>query len=65
MIKPTDDTIDAPQMVAHVCVRGEWMPTSCVRFLDIEEDSQGFDVMTFEFEGKQFESYVTVREIQP
>lgn len=54
----------ALDLVAHVCVRGEWIPASCVQFIDIEEDAQGFDVMTFEFEGQRFESYVTVRGVQ-
>lgn len=49
--------------VAHVCVRGEWIPTSCVQFIDIEEDAQGFDVMTFEFEGQRFTSHVQLRPI--
>lgn len=55
------DTIDAPELVAHVCVKGDWIPTKCVHFLDIEEDSQGFDVMTFEFEGERFTSHVQLR----
>lgn len=54
----------ALDLVAHVCVRGEWIPASCVQFIDIEEDAQGFDLMTFEFEGQRFESYVTVRGVQ-
>jgi hypothetical protein len=47
-----------------VCVRGEWIPSSKVRFIDISEGFDGRDVMTFEFEGEQFESHVIVKEVQ-
>jgi hypothetical protein len=46
---------------SHVMVEGEWIPVSKTEFLNIAEDIQGRDVMTFEYAGKTYESYVTMR----
>lgn len=50
--------MDDYQPVAHICVQGEWMPLSQVEFLDISEDIQGFDIVTFLYEGKEYQSRV-------
>lgn len=38
---------------------GEWIPTDKVIFVDISEDIQGYDVMTFIYEGKEMTSRIT------
>jgi hypothetical protein len=40
---------------------GEWIPTDKVEFVDISEDFQGYDLMTFIYEGKEMQSKVTSR----
>lgn len=45
----------------HVCVKGEWYPADWMQFLDIEEDFQGFDVMTFKWKGKEYRSRIQYR----
>ena len=48
------------------CVRigeGEWIPTDKVEFVDISEDIQGYDLMTFIYEGKEMQSRITTRPI--
>ena len=37
---------------------GEWIPTENVEFVDISEDLQGYDIMTFIHEGKEMSSRV-------
>ena len=43
---------------------GEWIPTDKVEFVDISEDIQGYDLMTFIYEGKEIQSRITTRPIQ-
>jgi hypothetical protein len=45
----------------YVIVNGEYVPVKQVKFLDIEEDIQGIDVMTFEYKGETRKSYVVIR----
>lgn len=40
---------------------GEWVPTDKVEFRDISEDFQGYDLMTFIYEGKEMQSRITSR----
>lgn len=40
---------------------GEWVPTDKVKFIDISEDFQGYDLMTFIYEGKEMQSRITSR----
>lgn len=42
---------------------GEWIPTDKVEFLDISEDFQGYDLMTFIYEGKEMQSRITSKPI--
>ena len=49
--------------VAHVNVRGEWIPTDSVEFVDISEDFQGYDLVTFIYEGEERQSRVTNRPV--
>lgn len=46
---------------SHVLVEGEWIPVSLTTFLNISEDFQGRDVMTFEYAGKVYESLVIMK----
>ena len=51
-------------MVPHVHVgNGEWVPTESddIQFLDISEDFQGYDLMTFMHEGKEKQSRIWTR----
>jgi hypothetical protein len=43
---------------------GEWIPTDKVEFVDISEDIQGYDLMTFIYEGREMQSRITTRPIQ-
>lgn len=40
---------------------GEWIPTDNVKFIDISEDLQGYDLMTFVYKGKEMQSRITNR----
>lgn len=40
---------------------GEWVPGDKVEFIDISEDFQGYDLMTFIYEGKEMQSRITSR----
>lgn len=42
---------------------GEWIPTDQVEFVDISEDFQGFDIMTFMYNGKKMQSRITTRPV--
>jgi len=42
---------------------GEWIPTNKVEFIDISEDFQGFDLMTFMYNGKEMQSRITTRPV--
>jgi len=64
MNKDLDDElriIETPQMIAHVSYKGDWLPMQNVTFLNIEEDMQGKDVVTFEHQNATHKSYVTFR----
>lgn len=45
----------------HVCIKGEWIPSESVEFVDISEDFQGYDIMTFKHEGKEYKSKIQIR----
>ena len=45
----------------YVNVRGEWIGVDSVTFLDIEEDFEGRDVMTFEYQGQKYRSHIINR----
>jgi hypothetical protein len=47
----------------HVAVRGEWIPMDKVIFQDISEDIQGYDIVTFIYEGKEYQSRVVNKPI--
>ena len=47
----------------HVNVNGEWIPTSKVEFMDIEEDLRGYDVMTFRYQNEIYRSFITYRPV--
>jgi len=51
------------ELQAHVNVKGEWIPVSQVEFIDISEDFQGFDLMSFRFEGEVRQSRITNRPV--
>lgn len=42
---------------------GEWIATDKVEFVDISEDFQGYDLMTFIYEGKEMRSRITSRPV--
>jgi hypothetical protein len=41
-----------------VIVKGEMISVDKVEFIDIEEDISGRDLMTFEYKGKVYQSYI-------
>lgn len=46
----------------HVHIgNGEWIPADWTKFIDIGEDLQGYDVMTFKYKGKEYQSRITNR----
>ena len=47
---------------SHVLVDDEeWVPVDLTEFIDISEDFQGFDVMTFKYKGKEYKSRIQNR----
>jgi hypothetical protein len=52
---------DPFEMVSCVNVQGEWIPLDCVEFLNICEDFQGYDLVTFIHEGAEKQSRVTIK----
>lgn len=52
---------DEYEIEAHVNVKGEWIPVSQVEFIDISEDLQGYDLMTFRYDGEVRQSRITTR----
>lgn len=46
---------------SYVMVNNNWIPVSDTEFLNIEEDLQGYDLMTFKYNGKTYRSRVTIR----
>ena len=51
------------EKVPHVLVGEDWVPTDEVEFVDIEEDFQGYDVMTFLYKGEEIKSRVIIKYI--
>jgi hypothetical protein len=51
--------LDDYELVSCVNVRGEWIPLDSAEFVDISEDLQGYDIVTFIYEGEQRQSRVT------
>lgn len=43
-----------------VLVDGLWIPTDEVEFVDISEDFQGYDIMTFNYKGKEHKSKIRI-----
>ena len=41
-----------------VIVKGERISVKKVKFIDIEEDFSGRDLMTFEYKGEVYQSYI-------
>jgi hypothetical protein len=56
--KPRKDTMSR---VSHINYNGEWIPLSKVEFVNIEEDFSGRDLVTFRKDGKDHQSFVTLR----
>ncbi len=50
--------LDDYELISHVSVKGEWIPLDSVEFVDISEDLQGYDIVTFVYEGEQRQSRV-------
>ena len=44
---------------SYVYVNGEKIDMDRVEFLNIEEDASGRDLVTFNYEGKEYQSFVT------
>ena len=42
---------------------GEWISTDKVVFVDISEDIQGYDLMTFIYEGREMQSRIATKPI--
>jgi hypothetical protein len=53
--------IEEFEMASCVNVKGEWIPLDSVEFVDISEDMQGYDLVTFIYEGEQRQSRVVTR----
>ena len=52
---------DHGERQSYVMVNNNWIPVSETEFLNIEEDLQGYDLMTFKYKEKQYRSRVTIR----
>ena len=46
---------------SYVTVGGEYILVDDVEFVDIQEDFMGYDLMTFNYKGEEYTSYVTLR----
>jgi len=46
---------------SFVCIKGEWIALDECEFIDIQEDFLGRDLVTFEYKGEEYTSYVTQR----
>lgn len=46
---------------SFVCIHGEWIALDECEFIDIQEDFSGRDLVTFEYKGEEYTSYVTQR----
>ena len=40
---------------------GEWIAVDKVEYVDISEDFEGYDLMTFAYKGKEMQSRITSR----
>jgi hypothetical protein len=61
--KPDNWRIETPDMVPHITYKGEFIPMRNVVFLNIEEDIQGKDLVTFEYNKEIKQSFVTFKYI--
>lgn len=53
---------DLEIICSHVLIDdGEWIPVDYTEFVNIEEDFQGYDVMTFKYKGKEYKSRIQNR----
>lgn len=52
--------LDDYELVSHVNIKGEWIPLDSVEFVDISEDMQGYDLVTFVYEGERRQSRVSM-----
>ena len=52
---------DYEETCSHVLCEGEWIPADSVEFLDISEDFQGYDIMSFNYRGKEYKSRIQDR----
>ena len=57
----TSEDYPTSYVCSYVCVDGEWIPVDETEFLDIEEDFQGYDLMTFKWKDKEYRSRVLSR----
>ena len=51
-----------PQMLSEPCLHltnGEFISMREVEFINIEEDEQGYDVVTFKYKGEELKSRIT------
>ncbi len=51
-----------PQMLSEPCLHltnGEFIPMREVEFINTEEDEQGYDVVTFKYNGEELKSRIT------
>lgn len=51
------------ELQAHVNVKGEWIPCSETEFVDISEDFQGYDLMTFKYKGEEYKSRIVNKPV--
>jgi hypothetical protein len=52
--------LDDYELVSHVNIKGEWIPLESVQFVDISEDLQGYDLVTFIYKGEERQSRVAM-----
>ena len=52
------------EMASYVMVKGEWILVDDTEFVNIEEDLQGYDLMTFKYKGNKYRSRITQRPRQ-
>jgi hypothetical protein len=59
--KFNDDFIDSkPIPMVHIG-EGEWIPLDQTKFLNIEEDIHGHDVIEFSYKNKNYKSKVIIK----
>ena len=59
--KRYEDEWDNYEPSGHVIVDGDYVPVEDVEVLDIEEDMQGRDLLTFNFAGDRHQSYIVMK----